>query len=271
MKQITLDSNSNSSVAAVPEIIPATGSIASLNQFEQPEYIDAPTPLFRHWINNEISSNFPDLPSGVLPTILGKRFQLVDGKPKGNFIEIAGMKFLKLNSITAAESLFARWLIQKVTTKQGEMNATIRSLAAALREAYPEDKLAYKDSVTLVYNILNSKADEKYEPFADTHNQTIMDLFKLANTATDEGTQNLLRATFMITQRIDPDWSVADSLQLTQTEIDEISLFWDTENNKGVVPVKEVEPPKVEDKPEDEPAAESSEEEAQEEAKKEES
>jgi hypothetical protein len=238
MKNVTL----NSASATNAEVVNSNMSYADGGIIAAPEYIGTPVIPFRTWVNAEIREAYPDLPTGVLPAIIGKRFALVDGKPKNDFKEIAGMQFLVLRSITAAESLFVRWLIQKVSSKQGEMNAMVRALAAALRSEYPEDNLEYKASVSLVYDILNSKADEKYETFSDNHNFEILGLFKIANTATDTNTQNLLRATFMICQRIDPDWSLADSLQLTQDEIDEISLFWDTENNKGIVPEKVEEP-----------------------------
>lgn len=250
MKNIT---EQNSSVAPSEhlEVLPA---------LEVSEYVEMPVVPFRIWVNREMKAAYPDLPTGVLPAILGKRFQREldkhgKGLLKGDSKVVAGMEFLTLNSITSAESLFGRWLSNKVATKQGEMNAIIRNLASSLRAEYPDEKLEYKASVSLVYDILNSKAAEKFEVFADIHNLEILELYRLANTATDESTQNLLRATFMICQRVEPDWALADSLQLTQDEIDEIILFWETENNKGVPPEKPEEKTEVadsEDEPKDE-------------------
>jgi hypothetical protein len=115
------------------------------------------------------------------------------------------------------------------------------------------NKLSVAKSRELVYDILNGQADEKYSLFAENNNEVCQQIIKIAGNSTNEKTQNLLRITFMISHRVDPEWSLADSLQLISTENKAILDFWAKEANGGVEPAPEpAEPePKDPDKAED--------------------
>jgi hypothetical protein len=104
--------------------------------------------------------------------------------------------------------------------------------------------LSIAASKELIYALLNNRGGDCYDIFVDAEGESIQEIMKIANTTTSEGNQNILRATFMIAHRIDPDWSVGDTFQLLATEIEAIMKHWAKEKNGGVEPK-----PPAEDEP----------------------
>jgi hypothetical protein len=98
--------------------------------------------------------------------------------------------------------------------------------------------LSIGKSKDLIYAMLSQRGGDCYDIFMDDEGEAVDEIMRIANTTTSEKNQDILKITFMLAHRVDPDWSIRDSYQLLSTERDLIMKLWRTEANGGVEPVE---------------------------------
>lgn len=96
--------------------------------------------------------------------------------------------------------------------------------------------LSVAGSRDLIYNVLNGRGGNLYEIFSDEESESINAIFKIANSSVSQKFQDLLKISFMIAHRVNPNWRMSESFELLASEVSKMIDFWAKEKNGGITP-----------------------------------
>ena len=152
--------------------------------------------------------------------------------------QVGRFQFPVLNELTAREAWFFESLEVLNGEKTSELKLLIRNLGKQLKSTCKLKSL--REGIDNLFEaseeLLNSP---EYESFLEANEQEIDSLVELCRIVQGENSVGWLRVTFFILSRSTGNWTLGDTVSMTNSEIKEILDFISLEANRGVVPASE--------------------------------
>jgi hypothetical protein len=160
--------------------------------------------------------------------------------------EVGTLSFSVLNDLTSREAWFFECLESLNGNRTSELQLVLRNLGKKLQKACGIKSL--KEAINLLFDPSDEIIDSQpYQDFSDENQGEIERLIELFRISQDSNAVNWLRVTFFILSRTTTEWTLGDTVSLTNKQIDEILAFISKEANGGVVPEPKEEVTEAED------------------------